>query len=562
MGALAVCLLLLQGPTPPRNPVQEAVGYLLAHQGTDGSWGGAPSGCACRKTTVGGDLESTAWAILALERVGYTELSQDLVNGRRSGQAVRSGLEWLVSRQDKEGAFDRADAAVNALAALALIEHYGFTELRKEAAEKAYAWVDREEVQDVRARIRQGMVLYSGRLSDLGTGHQAKLARSAEALAKDKGDLARWGSLLSGSAGWRLRFMPFRAADGGSAKSDPGRGRPFGIGSGRPRCAPRRRTIPVAICGPVLLRGGDGGMGAIAAWLLLLQAEPPRRNPVLEGLTYLAAHQRADGSWGGAPSGCTCRAPTRDGDLESTAWALLAFQGAGYIERSPDDLNGHKFGLVVRSGLEWLVSRQDKEGAFDRDHPAANAIAALVLTETTVMAALRKEAAEKAYAWVEKAQIHDVVGRIRQGMVLQSGKLAEIGTQHEAKILALAEGLAKEEGDPARWGSLLLKGFALHGKREKPSMKLEIGDPLKFPVEALNLFAGASFMLGREDRWHEWFKGLKDVLLPLQREGKDGCEAGSWDGGTLRERVRVTALRCLTIQHYRCWYCRNIFRGK
>jgi hypothetical protein len=303
-------------------------------------------------------------------------------------------------------------------------------------------------------------------------------------------------------------------------------------------------------------------MGAIAVCLLLFQETIPQRHPVLEGLTYLAAHQRSDGSWGGAPSGCTCRASTPGGDLECTACAILAFQGAGYTELSRDDLNGHKIGLVVRSGLEWLVSRQDREGVFDRGNPTANAIAALVLTETYGMAALRKEAAEKAYACVEKAQITDVVGRIRQGMVLQSGKLAEIGTLHEAKILALAEGLAKEEGDLARWGSLLLKGFALHGKREKPSMTLDMGDPLKTPVESLNTFASASFILGPEDGWHEWFKALKDVLLPLQREGKDGCEAGSWDGGTLRERIRVTAIRCLTLQHYRCWYCRNIFRNK
>src|SRR6185295_15416640 len=144
----------------------------------------------------------------------------------------------------------------------------------------------------------------------------------------------------------------------------------------------------------------------------------------------------------------------------------------------------------------WLVSRQDKEGAFDRDHPAANAIAALALTETYGMTVLRKEAAEKAYAWVEKARIQDIVGRIRQGMVLESGKLSEIGTGHEAKILSLADGLAREEGDLARWGSLLLKAFALYGKRDKPSLEVEPGDPVRLSAETLNVFATASFILG------------------------------------------------------------------
>ena len=304
-------------------------------------------------------------------------------------------------------------------------------------------------------------------------------------------------------------------------------------------------------------------MGALAVCLLLLQDTAPQRHPVLEGLTYLVAHQRVDGSWGGTPSGCSCRTPSGvEGDLESTSWAILALEGAGYTELSRDVLNGRNFGQVVRSGLEWLIARQDKEGAFDRDHPAANALAALVLTETYGMTVTRKEAAEKAYAWVEKVSIKDVIGRIRQGMVLQSGKLGEIGTQQEAKILELARGLSKEQGGLAQWGVLLLKGFALHGTKEKPFVKLETDDPLQLPVEWLNIFASASFIRGQEDSWHEWFKRLKEVLLPLQREGRHGCEAGSWDGETLRDRIRVTAIRCLTIEHYRCWYCRSVFRKK
>lgn len=304
-------------------------------------------------------------------------------------------------------------------------------------------------------------------------------------------------------------------------------------------------------------------MGAIALLALFLQEEgPPQRHPVLEALTYLASHQGSDGSWGGASPGCSCRHPTSGGDPESTAWAILAFAGAGYSELSQDNLNGHKFGVVVRSGLEWLVSRQDKEGAFDRTNPAANALAALALTETYGMTTLRKEAAEKAYSWVEKSQIKDVVGRIWQGMVFQSGKLSEIGTGHEVRVLGLAAGLAREDGDLARWGSLLLQGFALHGRRDKPHLGIETGDVRRVPAETLNIFASASYILGDEDPWHQWFRNLKDVLLPLQKEGARVCESGSWDAESLRERVRTTAIRCLTLEHYRCWHCRNPFRKK
>jgi hypothetical protein len=100
----------------------------------------------------------------------------------------------------------------------------------------------------------------------------------------------------------------------------------------------------------------------------------------------------------------------------------------------------------------------------------------------------------------------------------------------------------------------------LHGKPNKPAVDFDTGDPLQLPVESLNVFASASFILSNQDRWHEWFRGLKEVLVPLQRERV--CEAGSWDPDPLGDRVRATAIRCLTLMHYRCYYCRNVFQPK
>jgi hypothetical protein len=306
-------------------------------------------------------------------------------------------------------------------------------------------------------------------------------------------------------------------------------------------------------------------MMMVAALALLLQAEePPRRSPVHEGLAWLVAHQRDDGSWGAPPPACVCRhvATPDGGDLESTAWALLALEGGGYSELSQDEMKGRHVGAAVRSGLEWLISRQDEDGAFDRKNAATNALAALVLAEYHGMTAKRKEPAEKAYAWVEKAEITDAAGRIRKGMVLQSGKLSEFGYGHEEKLLALAAALEKEEGDLARWGSLLLRGFTLRRKPEEPAVEFKVSDLIQVPPEALNVFATASFILGNEERWHDWFRGLAGALGPLQRREEHICEAGSWDSGTFRDRVQATAIRTFTLQHYRCWYCRNPFRKK
>jgi hypothetical protein len=58
--------------------------------------------------------------------------------------------------------------------------------------------------------------------------------------------------------------------------------------------------------------------------------------------------------------------------------------------------------------------------------------------------------------------------------------------------------------------------------------------------------------------WHDWYFGMRKQIALRQKEGS--CEAGSWDGATLRERLSATAIRCLTAEHYRCFHCRNVFR--
>ena len=91
--------------------------------------------------------------------------------------------------------------------------------------------------------------------------------------------------------------------------------------------------------------------------LALQEPEKPVRDPVTDAVKYLLAHQAKDGSWGGPPEKCTCRqdppagAEQHRGDLESTAWAILAITGAGYTELSEDELGSHKVGRGIREQL-------------------------------------------------------------------------------------------------------------------------------------------------------------------------------------------------------------------
>ena len=117
-----------------------------------------------------GDLESTAWAILCLAQAGYTELSSDAISGRKVADAVRSGLDWLVSKQAKDGAFEGAEASAGALASLALIEIHGITLRRKDAAERAYQWVAKAAPLDVPGLVHVGMAIESAKLDEMGGG--------------------------------------------------------------------------------------------------------------------------------------------------------------------------------------------------------------------------------------------------------------------------------------------------------------------------------------------------------------------------------------------------------
>lgn len=125
------------------------------------------------------------------------------------------------------------------------------------------------------------------------------------------------------------------------------------------------------------LRAGGGGKQA--------------NDAVEDALRWLAAHQSADGGWEaeGFRKWCDGKIISGEGpdgagkaqyDVGVTGFALLAFLGAGYTNRSD-----HAFGKVVANGLKYLRNVQDAEGCFgsrSTSHFVYNhAIAALAMVE-------------------------------------------------------------------------------------------------------------------------------------------------------------------------------------
>src|SRR5579863_4649616 len=267
--------------------------------------------------------------------------------------------------------------------------------------------------------------------------------------------------------------------------------------------------------------------------LLAVQGEAPRpESPVLSALQYLLRHQAADGSWGGRPVDCRCRAPERSadareaGDIECSSWVLLALSGARYTELST---GGKKVGTALKKGLEWLLSKQDPKGAFDQTHMSTNALACIALTEMSTSTGRRKEEAEKALQWAEKETPQDTLARMRLGMLFQTAKLAELGIAPEAKIADLAAALEKEGSDLAKAGALLLQALTWPQGKKRPEMDFGSATRLSPSAEAINIFCTGSFILDGGERWHKWYADLKKSLEPSQRADPKDCEAGSWD---------------------------------
>ncbi|HYF01379.1 MAG TPA: prenyltransferase/squalene oxidase repeat-containing protein [Planctomycetota bacterium] len=122
------------GPAPPRRVVQDdavtsGLRWLVRRQNPDGSWGGgrtALDGIALDKPGV------TGVVMLAILGAGYSHLSVDVLDDRKMGEVVESGLRFLQEDLGPDGRFRAAVGALDqALAAEALSEAYGMTGTRR-----------------------------------------------------------------------------------------------------------------------------------------------------------------------------------------------------------------------------------------------------------------------------------------------------------------------------------------------------------------------------------------------------------------------------------------------
>ncbi len=130
-------------------------------------------------------------------------------------------------------------------------------------------------------------------------------------------------------------------------------------------------------------------------------------------LLWLARHQSADGSWGGASFQERCVGSACDGAGNGdhgtgvTGLSLLAFLGAGYTHLSKEEIADEAGGETIRSGqvvsqaIRWLVAQQESDGRVGPEVSKLmynHAIGALALAEAYGMTGSEflKEPAQKA----------------------------------------------------------------------------------------------------------------------------------------------------------------------
>jgi hypothetical protein len=187
-----------------------------------------------------------------------------------------------------------------------------------------------------------------------------------------------------------IRNIPLPpGAGGGTGKAadsaDPGNGNLFGTLGGM---------------GGIYVPGGFGGRSAATREKMALEGggNALSEAAVAQGLLWLALHQGNEGNWSlveynrmtrekplGQPgkvfevTGGDKDGNPRENRVAATAFALLPFLAAGQTHKFNKE-NKIDYSKTVRGGLDWLIKRQGKDGAYG-DGFYAHGVATIVMGE-------------------------------------------------------------------------------------------------------------------------------------------------------------------------------------
>ncbi|MBI1310244.1 peptidoglycan DD-metalloendopeptidase family protein [bacterium] len=321
-------------------------------------------------------------------------------------------------------------------------------------------------------------------------------------------------------------------------------------------------------------------------------ATPASEAAVRAGLKWLAAHQRADGSWSLQHTHPECGdACLPNGSMDcptaATALALLCFLGAGHSHQEGD------YQQVVKHGLDWLVAQsrdgdlrmpltlQNPEG---RSGMYAHGAASMALCEAYGMTLDRTliQPCEESIAFIAASQ--DPTGGGWRYTPQEPGDTSVVGWQVMALVSARLSGLEVPDGVRDKVVRFLKSvyspsngEFGYKGTRRATVATTAIGDLCSLylhstfergDLERVARTLGAQnsrqndeyanyyvslvlHQLGGE-HWRKWNATCRDTLVATQKQ--QGHARGSWDPagrwGRTGGRLYSTSMNVLTLEVY------------
>jgi hypothetical protein len=369
--------------------------------------------------------------------------------------------------------------------------------------------------------------------------------------------------------------------------------------------------------GPLLRRGSFGGRLTAKSKKALLDAfggTPESEKAVMQGLRWLATHQRADGGWslkdyGKEATGCDCRTDFEkevlDNDVAATAFGLLPFLGAGVgYNRAPEEpAELADYQNVVRRGLGFLWQKQTiskeqiKDGTLD-SNMYAHALATIALCEAYGLSAYGERGEERLRVPAQRAMKHIAQSQHTEGgwrygprqpgdmsatgwmfLAIRSGQLSGLPLERQylskAQRFIISCAAGPEESHFSRYA---------YQPDGKPTVTLTAAGLLTrqylgWPKDTSDLLAGVKYLLENlppesgttlgpvyyyyyatqvlhhmeGPEFDLWNHRIREHLIRTQE--KEGHKAGSWnpqgsDWGNRGGRMYATSMAILTLEVY------------
>ncbi len=308
---------------------------------------------------------------------------------------------------------------------------------------------------------------------------------------------------------------------------------------------------------------------------------------VEQGIRWIVAHQREDGSWRfrhhqGECDGRCANPGTRESTTAATGLALMSLMGAGYTHRSGP------YQETVQKGLDYLLEkiRVTKHGGILAEGEAgmySHAIATIALAEAFSMTRDTNliNAVESARTYIVTAQHGKGGWRYNPGypgdmtvtgwqlMALKSCEIS--GLPSERTIWQKAEQFidslgsssgrfgyqSRDEKNPTTTAIGLLSKMYLGMPKEHGGLEMGAGyifdrGPSKTDIY-FNYYATQVMHHLQGPNWKIWNQEMRDFLIDSQVKTA-GHEAGSWyfedKHGQVGGRLYTTAMAVMTLEVY------------